>query len=253
MGKTFKSKKKRRTKLSKTQRQKDRRRIRSKNRSTITNLVNTHDETHFIKTIQKNWPCLFQNHSTIPNKFCSISFDEISFMTLLELGNLNEPLYTHTDVKCMNNEQRIDACIKIIKQVLSDEKQNSTINYNMLYVLQYFVSCKKQLLRRGNITSFKGHPKKYHVLPTNTNEVHVPKLPQIKETNIKNETSKTTILEDMMDAISLTPKQTNKEQFTHPNAKMKIAKKIQSTHTTSNQQEEPKQTEESSSWSCQIM
>lgn len=261
MGKTFK-KKKRRTKLSKTQRRKDRRRIRSRNRKSFDKI----DACHYVKALHKNWPCLFQNHSSIPNTHCSISLDELSFMTLLELGNLHKQIYTYQGVKSMIYEKRIDACITVITKTLDtlDTMTNNATDTkpmyrDMLFVLKYFVSCKKQLLRRGSIEQFKGHSKNCY--KNNEKPNHEPKY-EPKATKI-NPLSKNGVKEKAQDEpfIPIPPPLPAKEQLMADKGKICIAQKIK-TSTNNHDKRSLNESIESidsndinnsTSWSCQIM
>ena len=258
MGKTFK-KKKRHTKLSKTQRRKDRRRIRSKNRKSFDKV----DASHYVTALHKNWPCLFQNHSSIPNTHCSVSLDELSFMTLLELGNLHKQIYTYQIVKSMVYEKRIDACIKVVKQTLDtlDTMANKTNDIkpmyrDMLFVLKYFVSCKKQLLRRGSIERFKGHSKNCYKNYTKPNHEAEHKPTYEPNTYLPKKTSnelgsKDNIKETKQDKpfIPIPPPLPTKEQIMPTKGKMCIAQKIKTSPYNDNKEK----VDESASWSCQIM
>ena len=254
MGKTFK-KKKRRTKMSKTQRRKDRRRIRSKNRKSFDKV----DASHYVTALHKNWPCLFQNHSSIPNIHCSISLDELSFMTLLELGNIHKQIYTYQSVKSMVYEKRIDACIKVITQTLdtldtmTDMTNDTKPMYrDMLFVLKYFVSCKKQLLRRGSIERFKGHSKDCYKNDNKPN--HESKYEP--NTYSPKQISGELVLKDGAEEkaqdnpfIPIPPPLPTKEQVVPSKDKMVIAQKIKPSPYKDNKEK----SNESTTWSCHIM
>ena len=150
MGKSFHRNIHRRQRWPKSQRKRERRRIRCRNRQ-------LKDKTHFTDVVRKTWPCVFENRSTIPNMECDLSLDELTSLTLLDLGNAGTRRYVSSEVKSMTTLERLNESIHVITNVLDEVRETREIYKDMLNVLKFLVSCKKQLLRRGAVIAFKNH------------------------------------------------------------------------------------------------
>lgn len=150
MGKSFHHNIHRRQRWPKSRRKRERRRIRSRNRQ-------LKDKTYFTDFVRKTWPCVFENHSTVPNMESDMSLDELTSFTLLELGNAVTRRYVSSKVKCMTTLERLDESIDVITTILEEVSETRDLYKDMLNVLKFLASCKKQLLRRGAVTAFKGH------------------------------------------------------------------------------------------------
>lgn len=150
MGKSFHRNNHRRQRWPKSRRKRERRRIRCRNRQ-------LKDKTLFTNTVRKTWPFVFENHSTIPNIKCNLSLNELTSLTLLELGNVVTRRYLSSEIKSMTTLERINESIHVITNVLDEVRETREIYKDMLKILKFLASCKKQLLRRGAATTFKGH------------------------------------------------------------------------------------------------
>lgn len=150
MGKSFYHNIHRRQRWPKSRRKRERRRIRCRNRQ-------LKDKTLFTNVVRKTWPFVFENHSTIPNIKCNLSLNELTSLTLLELGNVVTRRYVSCEIKSMTTLERVDECIHVITNVLDEVRETREVYKDMLKILKFLASCKKQLLRRGAVTTFKGH------------------------------------------------------------------------------------------------
>lgn len=159
MGKSYHRRIHRRGRLSKARRKKERRRIRSKNRQ-------LKDKNNFTNFVHKTWPCVFENHSTIPNIESDLTLDELTSFTLLQIGNTLTQRYLASEVKSMTTMERVNESIRVIADLL-DESDDQNIYRDLLNVMKFLTSCKKQLLRRGAVATFAGHRSK-HVTHTST-------------------------------------------------------------------------------------
>ena len=130
MGKSFHRNNHRRQRWPKSRRKRERRRIRCRNRQ-------IKDKTLFTDVVRKTWPCVFENHSTVPNIECDLSLDELTSLTLLELGNAVTRRYVSSEVKSMTTLERLDESIHVITNVLEEVRETREIYKNMLKILKF--------------------------------------------------------------------------------------------------------------------
>lgn len=155
---------------AKKERRKERRRIRKQNRT-------VKDETKFVKRVKKFWPRVMEDMSTVPNQMYMDDVVGIVQYVIRELG----PEFGHKDVEIdMELVEQLDIAMTILTEAILVVTGKNSV-HALTCTLKYIKDSKKQFMRRGAFSQFRGHPKVVPEPPalaerrTDMEEVVVPK------------------------------------------------------------------------------
>lgn len=230
---------------SKKHRRRERRRIRTRNRKVKT-------EMEFVTKVQKNWPRVLENYSTVGN---IESCDDVVYIVECVIRDLG-PDFGYKDIskKDMDLEEQMDLATTILAQGILMMKDYGMCN-SLVPVMKYIKDSKKQLSRRGAFAPFRGHSHTKDLLPMiqegeprgEEEEVVVPKVVRTRPSlpnKLRMQVQESRIPDPP-------PLPSASELVSHATYKVKVAQSTQSTPTL--KVVENKEGPNDDSWACTIM